>query len=957
MQRLRLLLLFAIGAWLLSACAATTVPGAAPGHAAQPHPAWAFEASDIPVDRAFRFGRLANGMRYVIRPNANPAGTVLVRFEFAVGSLDEGADERGYAHFTEHMAFNGSTHLAEGEMVRLMERHGLAFGSDNNASTAFRTTTYMLDLPRNDRALVDLSLMMMREIASELTFSPEAVGRARGVVLAELRERNTWALRNRIDKARFLHPAALHPRRFPIGDAEVLQAATAERLKAFWAREYLPEKATLIVIGDVDPATVEADIVARFASWRPAARAEPQPGAGPVDAADGGRTGIHLHQALSERITASHHGPWIRGPDTIAERKERLLRRIGYAIVNRRLTRIARQPDPPFRDAGFGTGEVFRAGRTTNLIVDTVDGAWRKGLIAAAGEYRRARAFGFSQAEVDEQVAAIRADVENAAASARTRSHAALLRTVFDLLRDDVVPSTPRSVLARFRAFAPRITAGRVFAAMQREAVPLDDPLLRFEGRKQPQGGEPAIREAWDEAMRLPVEPGAPATTPTFAYTSFGTPGTIVSDRREPALGIRELRFANGVMLNLKRTRIERGRVWVRVNLDGGGMLATRDNPLAVNMVRVLPVGGLGRHTRDELQSILAGHTINVGISSRPETFVSSARTTPRDLELQLQVYAAMITDPGYRREGEIQYRLNINHFFAQRNATPSSALANAIGGILSDDDPRFTLQPQQDYRDLTFEKLRRDLADRFAHGAIEIAIVGDVRESEAIAAVARTFGALPAREPAFGAYEAQRARPFTSDRSPRVLRHTGPADQALLRLTWPTRDDGDPVETLGLRLLQRVVLIKLTESLRGSLGKTYTPEAASSPSRFWRGFGTFGIAVAVDVREVRATRAAIAQALTQLREAPVSDDLFRRAREPLIESHTNALKTNLGWLGLVDRAQSEPDEIDRHRRAVSRLRALGPQDVEALARRYLDPATPVDVLVLPQGVEPPSEG
>ena len=94
----------------------------------------------------------------------------------------------------------------------------------------------------------------------------------------------------------------------------------------------------------------------------------------------------------------------------------------------------------------------------------------------------------------------------------------------------------------------------------------------------------------------------------------------------------------------------------------GGNMLDTQANPLATQMVSAMPVGGLGKHSQDELQSILAGHTVSIGLSSTPETFVSSAQTTPRDLQLQLEIMTAMVTDPGYRSEGEIQYRLNINN-------------------------------------------------------------------------------------------------------------------------------------------------------------------------------------------------------------------------------------------------------------------------------------------------------
>jgi zinc protease len=935
---------------LLSACAPQAERLAS---AARPRPVWGFLQSDIPPEPEYRFNRLPNGLRYIIRRNATPKGTAMVRLEIAAGSLDESPAERGFAHFVEHMAFNGSTNVPEGEMVRLLERNGLAFGADTNASTGFEATTYMLDLPRADPKLLDVALMLMRETASELTITPEAVARERGVILAELRDRNTWQMRNGMNQAKFLHPLALYPDRFPIGVAETINGATADALRAFWRREYVPEHATVIVIGDFDPAVVEKAIVARFGSWQPQPFAE-QPGPGPVDTQSAGRTEIYIDPALSERVTASRHGKWVDGPDTAAQRRENLLRQIGYAIVNRRFLRIVRQPDPPFRGAGFGTGDVFRTGRTTNLIVDTIDGRWRRGLIAAGIEYRRALQYGFTAGEVAEQVANIRTSSQDAAASAETRSNGTLMGAVFDLLRNDIVPGSPQGSLQRLEAFIPQITPEAVHEAMKREAVPLKAPLLRFHGRREPQGGAEAIRAAWDEAMRAPLTRGAEITSSGFAYNDFGPPGTVTSDVVEPALGIRQVRFANGVRLNLKKTDIETDKVVVQVSVDGGDMLNTRENPLATQMVSTLPVGGLGKHSQDELQSILAGHTVSAGLSSTPETFVASAHTTPRDLQLQLEVMTAFITDPGYRPEGEIQYRLNINNFFAQQRATPNSALTNAIGGILSDNDPRFTLQPVEAYRKLTFAQLRQDMADRLTHGAIEIGIVGDINEAQAIDFVARAFGALPPREADFRPYTAERTRGFTKNRRPRVIRHTGAPDQALLRLTWPTRDDSDPAESLKLELLERIMRIELTETLREKLGKAYSPGAASTLSRFWRGYGVFGIAASIDVHEVSATRAAIAETVAELRAAPVSDDVLQRARAPMVEAIDNGLKSNGGWMSLVDRAQTEPEEIERYLNARERLQVITAADVQAMALRYLEPGQDVEVLVLPEGVAEP---
>ncbi|MGC1269244.1 MAG: insulinase family protein, partial [Croceibacterium sp.] len=180
-------------------------------------PEWPFATSDLPADPDWRFGTLANGMRYLIRHNGTPAGQASVQFWVDAGSISEQDDELGYAHFIEHMAFNGSTRVPEGDMVKLLEREGLAFGADTNASTSFGTTLYKLDLPRNSPALLDTALMLMRETASELTFSPAAVEREKGVVLSERRVRDTYALKNTVDQLQFEYPDARFTRRLPIG--------------------------------------------------------------------------------------------------------------------------------------------------------------------------------------------------------------------------------------------------------------------------------------------------------------------------------------------------------------------------------------------------------------------------------------------------------------------------------------------------------------------------------------------------------------------------------------------------------------------------------------------------------------------------------------------------------------------------------------------------------------------
>lgn len=915
------------------------------GDNADPRP---FPESDVEVDPSFVFGRLDNGMRFILRRNATPQGTALVRMRIGSGSLAEDEEERGLAHFLEHMAFNGSTGIPEGEMVKLLEREGLAFGADTNASTGFETITYMLNLPRNDEALLDTALMIMRETASELTISEEAVARERGVILAEKRDRSGYQQRALESNIAFLAPGARYGSRLPIGTTEVIASATAERLRALYERTYVPANTTLIIVGDYPLAMMEEKLRARFGDWRGAA-APGRAVSGPVDTGRRGETAIHLDPALSESVTLTQLTPWREQPDSEAQRDIETLRRIGYAIVNRRLARLARSEDAPFRSAAYGTGSLFRDARLTTLTISTVDGGWEKGMLAAVREIHEALTYGFTTAEVEEQIANWRSALENAVKAAETRSHSVYVAAALQALEDERAPTTPEWDLAQFERLTPAITAPAVWRAMLDDTSIFFDPLIRFQGRTAPKGGEVALREAFVAAMELPIDEPADRFRTPFAYQIFGPPGTIVSDESEPDLGLRFIRFGNGVRLTLKQTTVREDRVSVALSIDGGDLLNTPRQPLATAMTSALASGGLGRHSQDELTTVLAGRNVGMGLASSADAFTFSAMTTPRDLELQLQVITALITDPGNRREGEEQYRRSIANYFATKESTPQRALGAALGGILSDNDPRFTLQTRRAYDALNFARLMRDIGDRLERGAIEIAIVGDFAEREAIAAVAVTLGALPERESEFQRREQARQRAFTAKRGQRVVIHRGEADQAMVQLVWPTTDDSDQAETLRLTLLARVAQIELTERLREQLGQTYSPLAAAANSRVYPGYGTFTLSATAEANEVKAVRAAMSDLLADLASRPIERDVLERAAQPLLLAYDNALKDLGGWLNLAQRAQSEPDRIARWKAAPDLIRAITPEDLQRAAQAYLAAEAAVEVVVVPE--------
>jgi zinc protease len=272
---------------------------------------------------------------------------------------------------------------------------------------------------------------------------------------------------------------------------------------------------------------------------------------------------------------------------------------------------------------------------------------------------------------------------------------------------------------------------------------------------------------------------------------------------------------------------------------------------------------------------------------------------------------------------------------------------------IVSDDDPRFTLQPKDAYLAQTFAQLKGVIGDRLNHGAIELALVGDFDEAKAISLVAKTLGALPQREAENRPYADNRTRTFTAGRGVHTLYHTGGANQAAVDFEWPTRDNKDFVEDRKLEMLERVADAEVLDNLREKLGQTYSPQVSADQSRYYPGWGTFEVEASVDTSQVEATRKAMIETISDLRSAPVDDDVLLRARKPLLELYDNALKTNPGWMDLVSQAQSKPERIDRFLKGKEVIESLTGADIQAVAQRYLDPSQRLEIDVLPKTAAP----
>jgi zinc protease len=913
---------------------------------AKPHPAapsgvertapWNSDKSDLPADTSIIYGRLPNGLRYAIRPNNRPQNQVLVRMAFDFGSAAEAEDEQGLAHFIEHMAFNGTTNVPEGEMVKMLERLGLAFGADTNASTGYTMTDYRLDLPKADPELIERALFLMRETASEIVFDPAAVDRERGVVIAEMRQRENYQSQSNQAQRELFYPGSFYATRIPIGKKEVLETAPAERLEALYKKYYTPDRARIVVVGPIDPVAIEREIARKFGDWKGSSSALGDIDRCAFDTMRKGEIAVFSHPQVRELLTIQRILPDIeRGYDFDTELLEEKMA-IASGIVSDRLQRKSRKEDIPFLDGGLGMTTRFCDKYAVPFLqFSGKDGSWQQLIPLAEQMVRQASEHGFTEQEVAEQLKRADAGRKNWAKESPTRasgSYANALAT----LEDDVIRS-PEQNLLLWMQMRPFMTAEAISTEFARWYGQLDDPFIFLSTRKGEGVGKQSLIDSYLKSRMVAVDPPVIRENQKWAYTDFGVSGAVVADKRIDDLGIRTIRFSNGVLLNLKKTDYEAERIRWSVQIDGGNLHFPKEKQyLGGFMSGAYSGGGLGKYDIADLSALLAGRNVQLGIYSYADKFGGSGAVLPNDLELQMQLVAAFLTDPGKREEAVRLYRRGLPEFYSRPDATPQAALNWNIGKIMTDSDPRFIVAPQELAESADFAALGKALGDALTTNRLEIGLTGALDEGAAIAIVAKTLGALPPRKTEAGDYAEARKSAWSNATGSHDLLHKGEPNQLSWRRIWTTTDDSDDRLQDAMDIFAKIVQIRLLDELREKLGATYGASASSAMSSTYPGRGTFSVSTDGDPKDLAAIEAAVDAVIAELLAVPVSADLFERARKPTLESYADWKKQNGTWSRLTAEAQSDPERLELFRNSEQQFRSITPDDVWRAAKQLL---------------------
>ena len=899
---------------------------------------WAHQLSDIAADEKARFGRLENGMRYILYPNVEPPGRFSVRLHIKAGSLMEDEDQRGIAHFLEHMMFNGTKNFKAEELIPIMQRLGIAFGAHANAYTSFDETVYMLDLPDLTDETVDLAFDVMRDFGDGALLTTEEIDKERGVILAEMVSRDDVGFRLMKQQFQQLLPDSKISHRFPIGLEEIVKQAPRQRFVDFYENYYVPERMTFIVVGDIDLDVMEKRVKNTFASMTNSEIIVEDPDLGTIEAPDELQAAIFQDPEVTETdvslLLARSHTPQA---DTKANRLEKLRLQLAHSMLNRRFERISKEKDSPLASGNSFKTSWFQAVDFGSVGITAADDRWQDAVPILENEFRRVIEHGFNRAELEEAKSNLLNAAKQAVERKPSRKSGDLATGLARSLNENEVFSTPETDLAIIREQIEKIDTNSCHEAF-RSFWQSESHHLVLTTKSASKEDHETLLELYQKASEVELQAPAARAIAVFDYTQIGELGRIESMVTHQDLGITQWQLSNGVRVNLKPTDFEKGRIRILARIGNGKLTQPRDKPMLDRFAQALfEGGGLGKHSLDDLKRILAGRNVGTSLSIGEDAFMLSGSTTQEDFQLQCQLMCASILDPGFRDEALWQFRKAVPMLMQQLKHTPAGSAAK-MQAWLHGGDSRFTLATEKQLKSYTIENVREWLEPELSKGYLEISIVGDFKPTEIQIPLLLSFGAIPERIRTSDEMSKARSINFPDGPATKTWSYDSKIPQAIAINVWQATPMRGNIPTFRrLNVLGDILGDRLRAEVREKLGASYSPNAGASGSDALDGVGylmTQSIGQPKDLELLHKSMVSLADKLAK--EGATPDEL-ERSLKPLLSSLEKTKRDNGYWLNTVmSRCQEDPKRLDLARNREKDYRSIKLEEINKLAKQYL---------------------
>jgi zinc protease len=903
----------------------------------------------IPVDPLITVGTLPNGLRYYVRENRLPQARAELRLVVKAGSVLEDDDQRGLAHFVEHMAFNGTLHFPKQDIVGFMQALGMRFGAHVNAHTSFDETVYELQVPTGNPAVMDRSLTILEDFARNVTFDPVEIDKERGVILEEWRLGLGAGERIRDAQMPVLLKGSRYAERSPIGRPEIIRNANYDRLKQFYADWYRPDLMAVVAVGDFDKASVEAQIRARFGAIPAATSRKPRP-----DYAVPDQPGTVYSIVTDPEVTRTAISIFARMPardqSRVGDYRRLMAERLFSGMLSARLDEIAQQPNAPFLAAQTSRGIFVRSAEVTSLNALVAEGGVERALTALFTEIDRVARFGFTATELERQARGLQRVLENASVE-KNKSPSGPLADEFirNFLQGEPIPGIVYEYALNQR-FLPEITLAEI-NALAKDWAPDRNRVVAVIAPEKDKATLP-------DAAKMTAAIAAASGRPLDAYIDtvndkpllepLPSPGRVATTSTNESLGITEWRLSNGVRVVLKPTNFKEDEILFRAISPGGTSLALdRDFIAADTADAVVAQGGLGRLNSIDLNKFLAGRSVSVSASIGETEEGLGGGSSRKELETMFQLIYLTFTAP--RPDpvafGVLKQQLKVA--LTNQDALPETAFGEMLNAALTQNHLRARPMKAATVDEMNLDRSLAFYKERFADASdFTFVFVGSFDVAAMRPLVERYLASLPALHRNESAKDVG-IRPPAGIVEREVRKGIEPKSQVSIVFTGSFQNT--EMNRMTLRAMAEMLSGSLHRTLREELGGTYgvsvEPRFTERPTESYR----ITISFACDPARTESLTKTAFEVIDAFKKEGPSEGQVADARQALMRDFETNSQGNRYLLSRLVYSYQYGESIDavfNIRPSVDRLSA---SLIQEAAQTYLDTRRYVEVTLLPE--------
>lgn len=862
----------------------------------------------LPVDKNVRIGQLDNGLTYYIRHNKLPENRAEFYIAQKVGSILEEPQQRGLAHFLEHMAFNGTKNFPGDDkglgVIPWCETVGIKFGTNLNAYTSIDETVYNISNAPIDRTgVLDSCLLILHDWSNYILLKDDEIDKERGVIREEWRSRNSGMLRVYTDLLPTIYQGDKYADCMPIGSIDVINNFPYKDIRDYYHKWYRPDLQGIVIVGDIDVDTVEAKLKAVFADVQkpvnPAERTyypvadnkEPIVAIGTDKEVDDPSIEIYFKQDATPDSEKNNVGYLA----------SQYMTSMISSMLDARLSELVQSANPPFTRASSYYSDFFVAKTKEAFALSAsskADGI-ETALKTLLQETERARRFGFTESEYARARANYLQSLESAYNEREKTKHGSYVREyVQNFLNGEPIPGI-EAEYAMMNQLAPNIPLQAMNMVMQ-QLVPDSNQVVIIagpakEGLKYPTKEEVINLLKGMKDLDLQAYVDKVSDEPLMKEAPKG--GKIISEKEGDIYGSTKLVLSNGVTVYVKKTDFKADEIRMKgTSLGGKSIFPDKDALNFAVMDNVIAVGGLGNFSQVDLTKVLAGKkvSVNAGLGATTENVFGTC--SPKDFETMMQLTYLTFTTPRKDAEAFESFKNRMKAQLESAQANPLSSINDSLQKAMYNNHPRVVMMKPEMVDQIDYDRILEMYNDRFKDASdFTFYFVGNIDLETAKPLIAEYLGALPAinRKETFkdtkmsirkGVYKNEYAKEQQTPTATIVFLYSGKAPYTL---------KNDILLSFATQVLDMVY----TEEVREKEGGTYGVNCFGDLQKYPKEQLLLQIVFQTDPAKKDKLAGIVVDELKKLAAEGPSDVHLQKVKEYMLKKYADNQKENGYWM------------------------------------------------------------